>query len=300
MDDSRYYTPSGTAPVGGIFSAASISGTAALLAGAVYGIVDHYNPLIYVNFLGTLFLAAVVGIITNGRLTSGRIRSRFASVLIALFAATMMLYGSWVTYVLAISQWKGLILDPLTLLQLIEAFAAMGLWSIKKHTPTGWELYICWLIEAGVMYFFVLSSALEAQPPYCEDCDERTKEDIAKYHFASRPAPLLRDELESEHYEPFLEVLSTEPNPRIFMTVSMNSCPSCSEANFLRISEVAVTTNKEGKDETKEAVVIPWIRVDSRNKERIVSAIKGGYQSTRPTEDAAEELNDFINEEEAS
>ncbi len=302
MDDSRYYKLSGAAPIGGIFSAASISGTAALLAGAVYGIFDHYNPLIYINFLGTLFLSAGVGGIAHRRIISGRIRNRAVSVLLGFFAATTFLYGSWVSFILAVSSWEGLILNPLALSDVIQVFAMMGLWSLKNHTPTGWELYICWLIEAGVIYWFVLSATLETQPPYCEDCDERTECNLEKHPFATRPAPLLREELESEHYDPLLEVLQTEPDPRAFMTASINACPRCGEAAFLRVSEITVTT-KDGKDEVKEAIVVPWIKVDSQNRARMMAAVAAGYHSDAESNDGAEdaeELTDFVSEDEPS
>jgi len=298
MDDSRYYKPSGAAPLGGIFSAVSISGTAALLAGALYGVVDYYNPLIYVNFLGTLILSVIVGGITFRRLTSGRIRSRIVSMLIGLLVATVMCYGAWVTYIFALTGWDALIVDPLSLLEVIQVVAANGVWSIKKHTPTGWELFVVWLIEAGVIYAFVLTSALEIQPPYCEDCDERTEPEVSKHPMAQCAAPLLRDELEGEQYAALLDAIRTEVNPRSFLALSINTCPSCRERAFLQISEVTVVTNKEGNDETKESVVVPWIMVDSRHRADIMEALQGERKPA--IEGDVPELTEVLDDDEAA
>lgn len=298
MDDSRYYKPSGAAPLGGIFSAVSISGTAALLAGALYGVVDYYNPLIYVNFLGTLFLSVIVGGITFRRLTSGRIRSRVVSTLIGLLVATVMCYGAWVAYIFALSEWDALVVDPLSLFEVIQVVATNGVWSIKKHTPTGWELYLAWLIEAGVIYAFVLTSALETQPPYCEECDERTEPEVTKHPLALCAVPVLRDELEGEQYASLLEAIRTEVNPRSFLALSINTCPRCRERAFLQISNVAIVTNKEGNDETKETVAVPWISVDSRHRAQIMDAIQSERQPA--VEDDVQELTETLDDAEAA
>ena len=289
MDDSRYYQPSGAVPIGGLFSAVTIAGTGALIGGFLYGVIGAYNPFIYVTFLGAMFVSALVGNWLHGRLVAGKIRSKAASVMVALLVAGTLIYGAWWGYICVQSEWDWLLVTPLGVLNFIELVANVGVWSIKGFTPTGGVLYLVWLIEAGLMTWFVISGALEVSPPFCEDCDEVTVEKISKHPIPVRIVDTLREELEAEQYEPLLEGVRGEPLASRFMTVTANMCPRCSESSYLLIQQVEVTPDKDGSSSTATRTAIPWIKLEARIVAALEAEIAKGPQPPEP-----EQLTEFI------
>lgn len=289
MDDNRYYQQSGAAPIGGLISALSIAATAALICGFLYGVVGYYNPFIYVTFLGALGVSALVGHWLHGRLVAGKIRNKGATILVALLVAGTLIYAAWWGYICAALEWEVLFVTPEGVLGFINLVSPQGLWSIKNSTPTGWALYVIWLIEAALIIGATLMTALEVSPPFCEDCDEVTTEAISMHPIPVRVINTLRDELEAEQYEPLLEGVCQTALPSNFMAVTANRCPRCSESCYLRIQQLVVTSDKDGSPSTATTTVVPWIKVDAG----IVAALEAEIaKGPRPPE--SEQLTEFL------
>ena len=64
MDATRYYHPSGTAPIGGILTTVLIGVPAAFVIGGAYGAIAYYNPFIYINCLGILVAGVHVDLLS--------------------------------------------------------------------------------------------------------------------------------------------------------------------------------------------------------------------------------------------
>lgn len=95
MDDTRYYQASGAAPFGAVVSASQFGVFAAILCGAIYGIVDWYNPIIYFNFIGALLVPFAVGAALKTRFHSGKIRSMSVRFWTGGVCGLIAIYCSW-------------------------------------------------------------------------------------------------------------------------------------------------------------------------------------------------------------
>ena len=84
-------------------------------------------------------------------------------------------YCAWWTWLAALSEWELVFLNPIDLPWMISSIAAEGVWSMKTWTPTGWQLYTIWFIEAAVIVVVACGAGLGDEIPFCEECDEWTE-----------------------------------------------------------------------------------------------------------------------------
>ncbi len=236
MDDSRYYRPSGAAPIGGILTTLAISVPAAFIIGAVYGAIAWYNPFIYITCLGILVAGGACGFVVRKGLLLGRIRSRSMSNSLALFAGCVGLYASWLAYVMAMVG-AVVIIGPFTLWSFIVEVGGEGLWEIFGATPSGWVLYLIWLVEAVGLVGFCVLVAIGEETPYCEDCQEWTTEVESKVPLPYREIEKFRAALEAEKYGGLVKQIGQPIDRNHHLTVTINACPKCSESNYLAIHE---------------------------------------------------------------
>lgn len=270
MDDSRYYRPSGTAPVGGILTTLAISVPVAFVIGAVYGAIAWYNPFIYINFLGILVTGGACGFVVRKGLLLGRIRSRSVANSTALFVSCVSLYASWLTYFMAI-EGEVFFAGPFAVWSGVVRIGALGVWEIFGTTPSGWVLYLIWLTEAAGLVGFAMLVAVGEETPYCEYCQEWTKEVISKIPLPYRGIDEFRAALEAEKYGGLLKKIGQPVSPALHFAFTVNCCPNCSESNFLAIHEMK---HKEDSEDLDETLQIGWLIVDGSVVERIEKRIK--------------------------
>ncbi len=260
MDKSRYYQPSGTAPVGGIISGMVTALAVAFVLGGLYGIIDHYNPFIYINFLGALMLGAVSGGVVRWRVSQGKIRSRAIARLMAVAAGFASLYCAWGAYLTALFEWDIIVVDPIQMFHFINGVAQVGAWEMKGTRPLGMALYSIWAIEAGVVLFFAYNAALDNEIPYCEDCNEWTTSKLTNVHVPLMEATTLNEDLETENYEPFLANCSQPVVDAEHLVVTVNGCENC-DMHYLKVDRVKPKADGDGF-ETK--MVTPWLKTDGQ------------------------------------
>jgi hypothetical protein len=259
MDSTRYYKPTGHAPFGGIVSASEFGVLAAIICGALYGIIDYYNPFIYFNFAGACAVAYAVAAALKMRFHSGRIRSRLVKVSTGVFCGMLGIYCAWWSWLAALSEWNLIFLNPIDLPAIISELAKEGVWKIKGFTPTGWLLYIVWAIEAGIILLASGGLALDDEIPFCEDCnqwtepvgdpipiswfDEEELQQSLKAGTFSRTynARLdeLRQPLEAEDYDVLLDAIGEHvaQSQQDFL-IKPYMCPNCEGSCYLTIIQV--------------------------------------------------------------
>lgn len=177
----------------------SISVPAALVIGAAYGAIAWYNPFIYINCLGILVAGGACRFVVRKGLLIGRIRSRSMSNSLSLFVGCVGLYASWLAYVMAL--FGGMVfIGPLTMWSFVVDIGAEGLWEVFEATPSGWVLYLIWLVEAVGLVLFCILVAVGEETPYCEDCQEWTTELESKVPLPYREIEKFHAALEAEKY----------------------------------------------------------------------------------------------------
>ncbi len=277
MDETRYYQPSGAVPILGLVLGSAVAIFLATICGFVFGVVEFYNPIIYVNFLGAFFVPAMVGNAVRSTLIKLKVRNWTFSMLLGLLTATAILYSAWWAYVVAVVKWELLSPDPTFLWGIIGLISDNGVWSIKRYTPTGVVLWILWAIEAGAIYFFTMMSVLDTPPPFCEDCDQVTTQKIAPHPFSMKDSLQMRDELEDGRADLLLASVRDYPGANCFLRLTVNACPTCDESYFAVIETVTITVDNEGKSSSSNTTTIPWIKVDAKIVAELEALIALGY-----------------------
>ena len=264
MDDSRYSQPSGNAPVGGILTTLAISVPAAVLIGGIYGAIAWYNPFIYITCLGILIAGGACGFVVRKGLLLGRIRSRSMSKSLSLFSGCVALYASWLGYVMGMAG-AVVFLGPLTMWSFIVDIGAEGLWEIFGAAPSGWVLYLIWLIEAVGLVGFCILVAVGEETPYCEGCQQWTQAVISKAPLPYRGIDEFRAALEAEKYGGLLKAIGQPVSPALHFALTVNCCPNCSESNYLAIHEMKQKEDSEDLDDTLQ---IGWLIIDGSTAKR--------------------------------
>jgi hypothetical protein len=260
MDSTRYYKPTSHAPFGAIVSASQFGVFAAIICGALYGIIDYHNSFIYVNFFGACVVAYAVAAALKMRFHSGKIRGKSVKFWTGVFCGVPAVYCAWWGWLVALSEWNVIFLNPIDLPAIISELAENGVWEIKGFTPTGWLLYIIWTIEAGIILLGSgINTLVSDEIPFCEDCNQWTEP-------VGNPIPIswfdqdelqqslkagtfsktyiarldeLRQTLEAEDYDVLLDAIGEHvTQSQHDFLIKPYMCPDCEGSCYLTIIQV--------------------------------------------------------------
>ncbi len=249
----RYYQESGKFGPGGILTTLGIGVAVGMIAGALYGALDHWNPFLYFNFLGTLGLAVVAGVAVGAGVKVGHVRNGWAGGAVALLVGLATYWASWVGWLWARSGREMVLTDPGAIWAVANLLNTTGVWSIRRFVPTGWLLWIIWgaelLIVVGGTGLVGLGASLGN--PYCERC-RRWADDEASTRVEPPADPAgMVPPLEAEDYSA-LTSLGAPNHPDRYLQVESKRCPGCQELHALTVTDVTVTRSKNEKGEEKE------------------------------------------------
>ena len=247
-----YYAASGTAPVAGLGVMAAAILVVPTAAGVGYGILTYLNPFIYLNVLGTIGLGWLVGKAVAKAGQIGKVRCAGAAVIFGSLAGLVACYAGWVGYLLALSEFEALVLNPLALLRILGKLSEKGIWSIHKMTPTGIVLWSFWLAELGILVYFAAIQCREAlaRVPFCEECERWTAEEQDAACLEVCEMDMLRQALEARHWEVLTQLDRSDPASPNCLRLNLHVCPECANSNFLTVRHVVVTVDSEGKKNT--------------------------------------------------
>lgn len=263
----RYYRSSGSVPFSGVFSALGPTVVVAAILGLVYAAIDWFNPFIYFTFIATAGFGLGVGYTLQSFLRMGKVRNRTAGIVLSLVAGVFALYASWVSFIWVLFYSSEgihvLAYQPDLLMGAIQFFGENGIWEMNGSTPTGWGLYIVWILEALIIVGLTVSTALAKVTPFCEACHEWSRPALCPAYFALPESPdeLVRD-LEGENYEPLhrLTQLPYDLDDRLHVTV--HECPHC-DATWMSVDRVIITTDKDGKENTQDIPIVANLVIPS-------------------------------------
>ena len=246
---SPYYVHSGKTPVLSIVLTLVFGCLAALLLSVVYGYAIYYIPFIYLNFFITLGFGAFVGMAVGAGGKLGKARNTKFYGVIGLATGLFAIYAGWVVYFYAASAQT---LLPLTLNGLwasMEYVAYSGSWSIFGWTPTGWQLYAIWLIEAVMILGASSVVALGSMDstPFCESCNEWIENEQTKVGFKNiDDRDSFKASLERGQIDLIIKLEKSDSDSNNGTEIQINGCGNCDNNNFVSLACVAVTMDKDG------------------------------------------------------
>jgi uncharacterized membrane protein YvlD (DUF360 family) len=270
---SPYYEESGKVPPAGFIIALSIGILTALALSFVYAYAISYIPFIYLNFLLTGLFGVVIGAVVAMSAGFGKIRNRKVVIALAVVAALVACYMSWV---LAVYLWldsEVFIFNPSDLLTIIQVVAQEGVWSLKGATPTGAALYAIWGIEAAVIFgasFFGAIGAYSAEP-FCENCNEWTKVvELTERLEEPEDFTAFLQGLEAKNYAVLTTLRNKKSSEPVKMKVDLLTCSSCSKVHYLRITLNVRGFDDNGKEEMKGTIIMDNLLIDQKTHQQLM------------------------------
>ena len=250
MQPSKYYKHSGAVPVNGLVLMALYGAAGAVLVAAIYGYADYYIPLVYFNMLLAVGFGSVVGWCVGLGGKRGQVRNSWAMAAFGFLAGCLAEYAQWVAWVFASSKQEIVAFTPAQLWTVIQYVDENGAWSVFGSTPTGWELYIYWGLEALVIVGMsvVVAGFYLSTAAYCEHCkrwaDE--KQSVLPLDAVGDPKGL-QSRLEQGDLAGLKALKKLPGDAAVFTVLNLNKCRGCAQSNFLSLDAVTITVDKKGK-----------------------------------------------------
>ena len=262
----------------------------------IYQYLLELIPYIYLNALMTLGLGIAIGTISAFIITKGHCRSLVVGTLIGLVLATVGLGAKFVgqyytarsagleflettnefseeerPFVIAAFKEKYTFLIHLE--DRIDAGWALGRRNNNGAPVGGWLVYLVWLVEAGIIFYFAWTmSRGAARQPYSEKMSLWADEAESVMML-----PITSDEMVSKiqaatSVDELLElpIPKTDESAKLAQYI-VNSIPGQEmEDAYLTVKTIEFSINKKGEQETKEKMLVENAVLSSQQRAQLV------------------------------
>ncbi|MCP4137904.1 MAG: hypothetical protein GY754_43480 [bacterium] len=254
-----YYQHSGKfSPLGIVLSL--IFGTiAAVVASFIYAYALHYIPFIYLNFIITVGFGIVVGFAVGIGAHIGKIRNSSIVLGLAVTVGLAAVYIGWVAHFFVLSEQEVLFVEPMILLQAMQALAVEGAWSVASITPTGGFLYFLWFIEAAIILGGAVFMAWGqiASEPFCEKCNKWVEDpELVPFLEPVENVKMLVSNLESGNFKDLENLKMAGDDMEHFTQLELLKCSSCSRFTLLTVKDVTISYDDEGEQELDDEEIV--------------------------------------------
>jgi len=274
---AEHYKLSGRVPFNGLLRVALFGLTAAAFLSAAYSYANVYIPRIYLKFLVTIGFGALLGWFVGSSARTGKVRNTMFVVIAGLVIGCVALYFAWAIDMFArLGRMEGvegprLTFDPRAIWRYITVANEHGLWSIRGHTPTCWELGLYWSLEASVIVgaAMIVPASMLSGRAFCEACDRwiATEHDLLRLD--SSALGTVTNSLEIGNVAGLADAPIVGNEADRFLRVDLSCCPRCGESNYLTVKSLTTTINKQGKAEVKEDDVRLLQRITASDRDYI-------------------------------
>ena len=287
---SLYYQPSNKMPLGGVLLFLLGGVLTATILAFVYIYAIWYIPFVYINFFISLGFGLVLGGILMMLAKAGKLRSPTGVGLLALLVGLVAIYLEWSVYLTLLfnSETTGtgrdadtstsfnsaLFLDVLThpgaMWSAINKINATGTWSLKGATPSGFFLWVVWLIEliiiVGGAYWLARSQADE---PFSELANEWADEETLPHPIVfAQDVAQTRTSLETGQFHaltPFLVQSEVDP----FARLKLHRAPNDPNCQYLTLENVTTKVDDKGKATQSTDTVVQHLAISSAAYEEL-------------------------------
>jgi len=258
----KFYRHSGKAPILGLFLIGIAGFVAVPILGAIYALLIHFIPFIYLDALIVIGYAIAISAVLSSAARYGKVRNMFLVGLAAFFFGVLADYIGWVVWLaIAVGNPRFLleVFFPFDIFYYITLVAEKGAWSLSGTTPTGVFLYLVWFIEAcivigGTTYLTVKSFS---KTPFCEDSDRwADKRSVLGLFNPLTNIPQFKNAVLQGSLAPFNELKPSNPNNNHYTLLELYECVECKNFFILNVDEVTVKINNKGKADTKTNSII--------------------------------------------
>lgn len=263
----------------------------AVILGALYGVLDFYIPIIYLNIIMTVGVGAGVGYTLYRAARALRIRNPGLVLVLGAVCGLVADYVAFVTWLLPVFDWQVLLWHPVWVARALSAVAEIGVWGLSKgSTVSGGFLYTVWGVELLIivgMAALLPYSFLRAMA-YCEDCRQWVEDKTPVMPFeAITDAKAFRKSLEQGEFGvlgSIKPVAAEEPN---YAYLELSRCRGCDNLHLLTVRNVKTTFDKAGKATKNEEAVVENLLIDAESRELVLQLAPTSANSAVPAASAA-------------
>jgi hypothetical protein len=276
----RYSGKMGASPL----AIAVVTIPAVFILSLIYGHINVYNPLIYVNFLMTMGYGYLIAWIIGKVARLAKCRSPLSLALLSFLMGLWALYAVWAAWSFALINRSIPALTP-TLLEVysnprflwtfITLVNTSGWFTIHNSTPSGIVLWIVWAIEAGAIVGIITFYPVKMLKGwvFCEPCGVwcLQKPDLARFSDPSNPEHVRR--LKDGDLTVLAELPPMRPGNSAHIRVSSQRCAKCSETETIMVTRYWYVRNEKGVNEEKTKELTPHILLGPESLHALQTAI---------------------------
>lgn len=252
MGTNLYYQESGIASNSSKLKMLGAGVGVGIPLSAIYSYIVNWMPIVHLSFVLTLFLGAITGLVIGKIAYKEQVRSlRFVKQL-TIFVSLITIYTAWVFTVFAFFDSKDLDFNHFNIVAAMLYFSEYGAWSVSNYTPTGWELYLIWAIEAIAIIIAAIYAAKSGYgiAPFCESCASWNKEEIVTSRLSAISLESKKSfvkELEHKNFDVLTNLRNTTESATEWMLVEIFNCSTCSKWHYLTIIHMTSKTGSKGQ-----------------------------------------------------
>ena len=272
MDDTLFYKPSGRFSPAAPFLMLAAGIPAGLLLGAIYGVVDFYSPIIYLNVILLGAVGWILGEVVLKIARRAHVRNAWLAGSCGLVAGVSALYAAWVAWIFVLGDRTSdsLFFNPAQLLELANYLAVDGVWSLGSSggAVNGIFLKAIWCVEAlALVGFATVFPALNlARTPYSEAtgqwADNATElPPLAAVEAGERKA--FRKKLQQGEFETLGQLKPLRGEATSFTVATGRTTSPPGDEVFLTLETVDVVTPKKGDPQIRKTCLARNMIVDA-------------------------------------
>lgn len=293
------YKPSGKlgtalvlVPIAGLVSA--------LVLGVVYGFINVYNPLIYIEVLATFFFGLILGMAVAHTAVFAKCRNPGVAGLLGVVLGSAGFYFGWAAFTYALIQRStsapgltltGCLANPSLIWNFASVLAPTGWYTIFGATPSGALLWVIWFVEAviiiGASGFYAYTTIEEKV--FCEACGGwcALKKDVARAD--GKKDLTLLPRLQSGDLAAMNELPPPKAGSPAYFRLDHQLCEKCGNMGTYKIFEVTEEKDKDGKMESKEKELTGHVLLTAESVQQLGPLIARGkfLKATAPVPGSA-------------
>lgn len=272
----RYYRHSGAFGFRGLIYMLALGAIGAVVLGLIYAYAIEYIPLVYLNMLLVIGYGTAIGACVHFGAKWGKVRNGALLLLGGAVAGLLAEYTNWVWWIFAYSKQEVFVFMPADLWQVIQDVNEQGAWSIFDSTPTGWELWAYWGMEAVVIVGMSIFAAWVtlSSLPFCEACGRWVDgKDTLSPLDAVDDRKTFKSKLELGDYAPLKALKRLPEEGTGYTAVILQNCSGCTGSNFLTVQAVTVSRDKKGKISRSTANILQNLVLNADTYRSIRSAL---------------------------
>lgn len=261
-----------------------IAGTvlAALILSVVYGPIEHYSPIIYLNLILAVLFGCAVGSAGRFMMKRERVHGKAAALCIGIVGGAAAIAFAWLAYLWAVTDYDfsivaDIINEPQSLKNIVQYLAENPIWTIESgknsQSAPAYVYYATWILEGAAIMAMAVRGCWDfvAENALCAECGDwmAYAGDKVRYALPEDDATGIRTALSVGDLTvlPGLKRMADDSEEKQWLEVKRFSCPNCSHRNeYATVTLVKLKAVKNKEPERSEKRLTGFIELDASLK----------------------------------